>query len=120
MAFSEVLLVFPAALFFATGVLRFLQPAGREPAHAAAQIFAWFGETSRAGAATMLLALPALVLIIGVIVLIRTWRADAELRMSARAAGNAVWRYLTVYLLAATTALAGGILIIVVSHIITD
>jgi hypothetical protein len=117
---SEVFFVFPAALFFAAAFLRVLQPAGHEPARTGGQVFDWFSETGRLGGATMLLVMPALVLVIGTIILIRAWRSDAELRTSTKAVRKALGRYLNVYLLAATTALAGGILFFVVSHIITD
>jgi hypothetical protein len=119
-AVVEWILVFPAALFMAALFLREIQPAAYEPAQTARRIVDWFSARPRLGLQVLLMALPLMALIIGGSSVWRYWRHDTELRRAVHDTFAVVRAHLAVLLTAAATLLAGGILAIVLLHVITD
>lgn len=120
-AATELLLLFPAALFMAALFLRNVQPQQYQPAHTAQLIVNWFTKGPVWLVLWMLLmALPLAVLVIGGATLRRSWKTDAELRQAARQLFGIVRAHLATLLIAAATLTAGGILAIVALHAITD
>ena len=115
----ELALIFPAALFMTALVVRNLQPLQYEPAHAAQQLVMWC-----AGRIwtlwLLLLALPLTVLVTGCATLLHRWTRDMELRQTARQSFAATRAHLATLLVAATTLTAGGILAIVVLHMLAN
>ncbi len=119
-ATTEVLLIFPAALFMTMLFLRNVQPPQYEPAHTAQQIVAWYAARPRIGLWGLLIALPLTVLITGCATLLRRWSNEAELRLAARHTFAALRAHLATVMIAAATVTAGGVLAIVALHLITD
>jgi hypothetical protein len=107
----ELVLICPAALFMTALVVRNLQPLQSEPAHTAQQLVMWY-----AGRMwtlwVLLLVLPFTVLVTGCATLLRSWNQDTELPHTVR--------YLPNLFVAATTLTAGGILAIVVLHMLAN
>jgi hypothetical protein len=64
-AATELLLIFPAALFMTALFVRNLQPLQYQPAHAAEQIVSWYAVRPRIGLWGLLIALPLAVLVTG-------------------------------------------------------
>lgn len=119
-ATTELLLVFPAALFMTALLVRNLQPAQYEPARSAHRVVDWFAARPRLGLEVLLIALPFAALLIGGATVLRSWRRDAELRQAALAMLAAVRGHQATLLIAGATLTAGGILAIVALHVITD
>lgn len=115
----ELALIFPAALFMTALVVRNLQPLQYEPAHAAQQLVMWY-----AGRIwtlwVLLLALPLTVLVTGCATLLHRWTCDIDLRHTAWQSLAAIRAHLATLLVAATTLTAGGILAIVVLHMLAN
>lgn len=116
----ELLLIFPAVLFMAALFARSIQPVQFEPAHSAQRIVDWFAARTHIGLWLFLIAFPLTVLVTGCISLVRNWRNDASLREAARATLAALRSHLAAILVAAATAVAGGILAVVALHLLTD
>jgi hypothetical protein len=105
-AVSELLLIFPAALFMTALVVRNLRPQ-YELAHAAQQIVTWYsGQMWTLW--VLLLALPFTALVTGCATLLRGWNRDLEPPNIAHRS------------LAATTVAAAAILVIVVLHMLAN
>jgi hypothetical protein len=119
-AATELLLIFPAALFMTSLFVRNLQPQQYEPAHTAQRIVDWYAARPHIGLGGLLIALPFVVLWVGAIALLRTWRANPGLRESARQMACIVRGHFATLLVALATLSAGGILAIVALHVITD
>lgn len=119
-AAAELLLVAPAALFMTALFVRNLQPQQYEPARTAARIVALYASSTRIGLWLLLMALPLLVLVVGCIALIRSWRADSTLRQAAHQTVAALRAHLAAFFVACATASAFVILAIVAVHVITD
>jgi hypothetical protein len=119
-ATTELLLVFPAALFMAALFLRNVQPQQYEPAHTAQQIVTWYAERPRIGLWGLLIALPLTVLVTGCATLLQRWSNEVELRQAARHTLSALEAHLATVMVAAATLTAGGILAIVALHVLTD
>ena len=119
-AATEVLLIFPAALFMTALFVRNLQPMQYEPAHTAQRIVMWYSAWPHAGLWVLLMALPLAVLVTGCVTLLRSWKHDAELRQSARQTLAAVRSHMATLLVAAATLTSGGVLAIVALHSLTD
>jgi anti-sigma factor RsiW len=119
-AATELLLVFPAALFMTALFVRNLQPEQYEPAHTARRLVEWFSARPHLGLDVFLIALPFAAFVIGCSTVLRGWRSDAELRQAARETLGAVRAHLATLLTAGATLMAGGILAIVALHMITD
>jgi hypothetical protein len=120
LAIAEWLMVSPAVVFLAAAVLRGLQPSQYQPAHISGIIFAWFSQMRLPVVAGLLIGLPGLVAIVGCVSVFRSWRKDSSLRQDATAALAIMQRQAAPCLLLTATLLAGTILTLVVSHIITD
>lgn len=119
-ATTELLLIFPAALFMTSLFVRNLQPPQYEPAHTAQQIVAWFAMRPRIGLWGLLIALPLAVLVTGCATLLRRWSDEVELRQAARHTFAAFRAHLPTALVAGATLAAGGVLAIVALHLLTD
>ncbi|MGA9783023.1 MAG: hypothetical protein WBQ52_12760, partial [Terracidiphilus sp.] len=91
-----------------------------EPARTAAHIVALYASSTHIGLWLLLIAMPLIVLIVGSIVLIRSWRADSALRHAAHQAIAALRAHLAAFFIACATASAFVILSIVALHLITD
>lgn len=118
-AATELLLVFPAALFMAALFVRNLQPQQYEPAHSAQRIVDWYAASPHVGLWLLLIALPLVVLFLGVVTLARNWKADAELRQAAQQVAQNIREHLATLLVTLATLTAVGILAIVALHLIT-
>ena len=119
-AATELLLVFPAALFMSALFVRNLQPPQYEPAHTARSLVEWFSARPLLGLDVFLIALPFAVFVTGCAALLRSWRSDAEFRRAALETLAAVYAHMAMLLIAAATLMAGGILAIVAVHVATD
>jgi hypothetical protein len=115
-AFLQLALIFPAALFMASLVVRNLGPLQYEPAHTAQQIVMWYAGrwwTLR----VLLFALPCIVLFSGCVAL-RTRNRDTEQHSTqpSLASSRPHW---PVRLVSVTTVASTGILAIVGFHVLT-
>jgi len=119
-AATELLLIFPAALFMTALFVRNLQPLEYEPARTAERIVTWYSGRPHIGLWVLLIALPLAVLITGCGTLLRNWRDDVALRQAARQTLAAIRAHLAMLLVAGATLTAGGILAIVTLHVLTD
>ncbi len=119
-AATELLLIFPAALFMTALFVRNLQPLEYEPAHTAQRIVTWYSGRPHIGLWVLLIALPLAVLITGCVTLLRNWRDNVALRQAARFTLAAIRAHLAILLVAGATLTAGGILAIVALHVLTD
>jgi hypothetical protein len=120
-AAAEIVLIFPAALFFTALFARNLQPMQYEPAHTAQRIVIWY--TTRPvwfGLWTLLMALPFAVLVVGCATLIRGWQRDPELQQAARQVLAAIRTHVSILLVAGATLAAVSILLFVAVHALTD
>lgn len=115
----ELLFVLPAVLFFAALFARSIQPLQYEPAHTAQRIVDWYAVRPHIGLWVLLIALPLAVVAIGSSSLIREWHRNPELRDSILRAVGSVRSQVPTLLIAAATAMAGGILAIVALHVLT-
>lgn len=118
-AATELLLVFPAALFMTALFVRNLQSQQYEPAHTAQRIVDWYAASPHVGLWLLLIALPLVVLFLGVVTLARNWKADAELRQAAQQVAQNIRGHVATLLVTLATLTAGGILAIVALHLIT-
>jgi len=119
-AATELLFIFPAALFMTALFVRNLQPLQYQPAHTAERIVTWYASRPRIGLWGLLIALPLAVLVIGCGTLLRGWRYEVELRHATRQTLAAIRVHLATLLIAAATLTAGGVLAIVALHMLTD
>ena len=119
-AATELLLIFPAALFMMALFVRNLQPLQYEPARTAQRIVDWYAERPRIGLWGLLIVLPLAVLLTGCGTLLRSWSDKVELRQAAWQTLAAIRAHLATLLIAVATLTAGGILAIVALHILTD
>ena len=119
-AATELVLVFPAALFMIALFARNLQPEHYEPAHAARRLVEWFSARPHLGLDLFLIAMPFAALVIGCATVLLGWRSDAGLRQAALQTLAAARAHLATLLIAGATLAAGGILAIVALHMLTD
>ena len=119
-AATELLLIFPAALFMTALFVRNLQPLQYQPAHTAEQIVSWYAVRPRIGLWGLLIALPLAVLVTGCGTLLRSWSNDVELRQATRQTLAAIRAHLATLLVAGATLVAGSVLAIVALHMLTD
>lgn len=118
-AFTEWLMVLPAAVFITAAILRDLQPGQYEPARTSWVIFNWtITHISSNGAAVLFMGLPTLAIILGCAILGRTWRNDEEFRSDVKGSLGFLRRYASVVFVMAATVLAGAILAFAVVHVI--
>jgi hypothetical protein len=116
----ELLFVFPAVLFMTALFARNIQPPQYEPAHTAQRIVNWYAARPHIGLWVLLIALPLVVLVIGSATLVREWRRNKELRDATLGTFRVVRSQAPSVLIAGATAMAGGILVIVALHVLTD
>jgi hypothetical protein len=115
-ALLQIVLIFPAALFMASLIVRNIGPLQYEPAHTARQIVMWYA--GRVWTLWVLLfALPCMVLVIGCAAL-RSRNRDTDLHGTQRSPASSRPRWLERFVSVATAASA-GILAIVVFHVLT-
>lgn len=117
---TELLLIFPSALFMTSLFVRNLQPQELEPAHTAQQIVAWYSARPHIGLWLLLIALPLAVLVTGCATLVHRWSREVELRQAARNTLAAVRAHLGTVLIAGASLAAGGVLAIVALHAASD
>jgi hypothetical protein len=118
-AVSQLVLIFPAALFMTSLILRQLQPQQYEPAHSAQQVVMWYAARMWS-LWILLLALPIAVLVTGCATLLRGWKNDTALPSAARQLLAVIRAQFAMLVVAAATLAAGGILAIVVLHMLAD
>lgn len=116
----ELLLISPAALFMSSLFVRNLQPQQYQPAHAAAEIVAWYAARPRIGLWIFLMALPLTVLITGAATLLQKWSNEPQLREAAHGALALIRPHVATVLIAAATMTAAAVLAIVALHVATD
>ena len=109
-AATELLLLFPAALFMTALFVRILPPLEDEPVRIAERIVAWYAERQWT-LWVLLIALPLAVVVTGCATLMR---GDARQTLAAIRANLATRS------VAAATLTAGGILLIVVLHMLAN
>ena len=115
---TQLLLIFPAALFMTSLLVRSLQPLQHEPARTAQQIVSWY--SGRQWTLWLLLiALPLTVLIVGCASLGRSWNEGAEVEQAIGTPGTVI-RSQLVTLIGATTLTAGFFLVVVVLHMLAN
>ena len=120
LATTELLLIFPAALFMTALFVRNLQPAPCEPAQTARRLVEWFSARPLLGLDVFLIALPFAAVAIGCAALLHGWRSDAEFRQTAQETLATLHIHLATLLIAGATLIAGGILAVVALHMITE
>jgi len=115
----ELALILPAALFMCAVLVRNLQPLQYEPAHTAQRIVMWYAD--RVWTLWLLLvSLPLTVLVTGGATLLRGWSRNEDLPHVGRQASALMHLPLSTLFVAATTLTAGGILVIVVLHMLAN
>jgi len=119
-AFIEILLVLPAALFMTALFVRNIQPPIYEPARSATRLVDWFSARPFLCLDIFLIALPFTALIFGGVTILRSWRNDPALRRAAVELLTVVRAHVAALLIAGATIVAGGVLAIVAIHVITD
>jgi hypothetical protein len=117
---TELLLIFPAALFMAALFVRNLQPLQYEPAHTAQQIVNWYAARLHIGLWGLLIGMPLIVLVTGSGVVIHKWRSEPELRQAAGQTFAILIAHLETVLIGLATLAAGSVLTIVALHLLTD
>lgn len=120
-ALGQWLLILPATLFLAVAALRLLQPRQYEPARTSWLIFDWaMVHSTRLDAAILFLALPALLVIVGCVVLRRAWRNEESLRADVLLWFSVLRRRLAVALLAGATLAAAAVFMLALSRLFVD
>jgi hypothetical protein len=120
-AIAEGLLVFPAIFFLGVAGLRGLQPRQYEPARTSWVIFEWMTtHLTRTHAAIMFLVLPPIAFLLGIQMLLRSWRQSELLRSDVSVVVGAVRRNLHLVFVAAATLAGIAIAMAAVVHMITD
>jgi hypothetical protein len=118
-AVLELVLIFPAALFMAALTLRNLTPLEYESAHSAQQLVMWY--TGRMWTLwVLLLGLPFFVFVSGCAELLCSWNRDIVLPLTSPDSLAIVRAHWASLVIAATTMLAGGVLVIVVLHVLAN
>jgi len=117
-AVSELLLIFPAALFMSALVVRNLGPQ-YELTHAAQRVITWYsGQMWTLW--VLLLALPFAVLVTGCATLLHDWNRDLGLPNIAPRSLAVFRTHPAALFVAATTVAAAVILVIVVLHMLAN
>jgi len=117
---TEVLLIFPAALFMAALFVRNIQPLQYEPAHTAEQIVNWYAARLHIGLWGFLMGMPLIVLVTGCGIVFHKWRSEPDLRQAAGQCFAILIAHLETVLIALATLVAGGVLAIVALHLVAD
>ena len=118
-AVTQLVLIFPAAVFMAALLVRNLQPFLYEPAHTAQLIVAWY--SGRVWTLWILLAgLPSAVLVIGCITLLKVWRAQSKPEAASRKPSTSVRLSAATLMISALTLLAAATLMVVGVHVLMN
>ena len=100
-------------------VVRSLQPLQDDPAHTAQQIVSWY--SGRLWTLwVLLIALPFAALVTGGGTLLHSWNSDVELPPAKWQTVSGIRAHLATLLVAAATLTAGGILAIVILHMLAN
>jgi hypothetical protein len=118
-ATTELLLIFPAALFMTAVFMRNLQMLQYEPARTAQRVVMWYAGRQWT-LWVLLIAMPLGVLVTGGATLLRGWRGDVELSPDVRRTLAAYRAQPAALFVAAATLTAGGVLVIVVLHMLAN
>jgi hypothetical protein len=118
-AASELVLIFPAALFMTALVVRNLRPLQIEPAQIAQRVVMWYSEQMWT-LWVLLLALPFAVLVTGCATLLRGWNHDVGLPNNPHSSLAVFRAYPATIFVAATTLSAAAILVIVILHMLAN
>lgn len=89
LAVVAVACVVPAAIFFAAVIGRSLQPIEHEPARTLDAIVAWFSSLGDPGVLVLLMALPAIGMVLGAGLVVSALREDVALPQDLVALGTA-------------------------------
>lgn len=120
-AATELLLLLPAAIFMAAIVLRNVTPLPNEPALTAQRIVMWYAHLPpQIGLWLLLSAMPFAVVVLGCSVLAVAWHSDQDLRAATHRAVAALSAHRAIACVAVATLCAGGILVFVGVHVLTD
>ena len=119
-AAAELLLLFPAALFMGSLVVRSLQPTQFEPARTAQSIVDWYTHSVHIGLWVFLMGLPLVVLATGCVTLLRAWNSNAELRQATMRTLESVRAHLATLFVAIATVAAAAILAVVALHMLAN
>ena len=114
-AIIELLLVFPAALFMVALFLREVQPLAQT-----GRLVEWFSHHVVFGLYVFLIAMPLAAFVVGCAIVLRSWRSDAEFQRATLEIFATVRAHVASVLIAGATLMAGGILVIVAMHMITE
>jgi len=114
-AIIELLLIFPAALFMIALFLREVQPLAQT-----GLLVEWFSHHVVLGLDVFLIAMPLTAFIVGSTIVLRNWRSDVEFRRATLEIFSTVRAHVASILIAGATLMAGGILVIVAMHMITE
>ena len=120
LAATELLLVFPAALFMTALFVRNLQPQQYEPAHTAQRIVDWYAARPHVGLWILMIALPLAVVLVGCVTIARAWHKDETLRQATRETIANLRAHLATFVICLATAMAVAILAFVALHVLTD
>jgi hypothetical protein len=118
-AATELVLIFPAALFMTAVVTRHLQPLQYEPARTAQQIVMWYSVRYWT-LWVLLIGLPFAALLTGCGTLLRNWNRGPDLQEPARLPSAAIRSDLATPIIAAATLSAGALLVVVAVHMLAN
>jgi len=118
-AATELVLIFPGALFMTALFVRYLQPLQSGPAHTAERIVMWYADRVWT-LWILLIGLPLAVLVIGCITLLQGWRKDTDLRQTAWQQFAVIRSFPAALTIAAAIVAAGGILAVVALHMLAN
>jgi hypothetical protein len=114
-ALIELLLIAPAALFMGSLFLRQVQPALQS-----GRVVDWFSHHFVLGLAVFLVLMPVTALIVGCTVVARSWHRDSEFRRAAAQILSCAKAQSACFVIVGATLTAGGMLVIVGLHLITE
>jgi hypothetical protein len=114
-AVTELMLTFPAALFLAAVVARYLQPLQ----YAAQQIVTWYADRLWT-LWVLLIGLPFAALLTGCVTLLGSANGGPNKAQSARQSSASIFASLSTRIIAAATLAAGLILAVVALHVLAN
>jgi hypothetical protein len=114
-AIVELILVLPAALFMTALLLREVQPAAQT-----GRVVEWFSHHVVLGLDIFLVAMPLAAFIGGCAMVLRSWRRDAQFRRATLEMISTARAHVASLLIAGATLVAGGVLVVVAMHMITE
>ena len=114
-AWLQLLLVAPAALFFAALFLRDVQPL-----IGTAEVVSWYARHPPVGLDVCLVCMPLAALCTGAALLYRRWRRDEVFQRNTRRLVELTLTLGAPLLIALATLLAGAVLLVVALHLATE